>query len=255
MINVRSVLIIEDDQTICEVVRLHLLREGFTVDSVADGDEGLQKVLEGSYSIVLLDLQLQGLGGIDVCKRIREAANHVPIIMLTSRSGEIDKVIGLEIGADDYVTKPFSVYELTARIRARLRATEHASIDSAKDFKEEGHLLVFGALIIDTMRLRVTIDDQLIELTPKEYEVLVFLAQRPGRPFTREDLLEAVWDINAAGYADTVTALMRRLRSKLEKDSARPLYIKTVRGIGYRFAEVHEIHSPSPNSHECEEDA
>ncbi len=235
----RSILIVEDDDSICQVIRLHLEREGFLTEATASGDEGLKKALEKEYSLIILDLQLQGLGGIEVCKKIREQKKYVPIIMLTSRSAEIDKVIGLEVGADDYVTKPFSVYELTARIRARLRIADKPGESSEAENKSQ--TLVFGNLSIDVMRRKVVLDGKQIDLTPKEFEVLVFLAQRPGRPFTREILLESVWNLNAPGYADTVGALIQRLRKKIERDPARPMFVRTVRGVGYRFVEQHEF--------------
>ena len=240
-----SILVIEDDPSICQVIQTHLQREGFAVVTTADGGDGLERALSGQFGLVLLDLQLEGIGGIDVCKRIRKQNEALPIIMLTSRAEEIDKVIGLEVGADDYITKPFSVYELTARIRARLRVK--ASPTSQRE-KNESQILVFGNLSIDLDRRRVLRSDVPIELTATEFDVLAFLAQCPGLPCSRELLLEEVWNLDAPGYIDTVTALIQRLRQKIEPDSANPIYILTVRGVGYRFVEQGELDAGlSPN--------
>ena len=238
----RTVLIIEDDDSIRQIISLHLENEGFQTESTPDGEQGLQKALQRNFALVILDLQLHGMGGIEVCKRIRELKKFLPIIILTSRANEIDKVIGLEIGADDYMTKPFSVYELTARIRSRLRnASQHVLTETIS--KADNYLRVFGGLSIDVDRRRVTIDGNEIDLTRTEFDVLAYLSEKPGHPFTREALLESVWNVQAAGYEDTVSALIQRLRKKIEADPAIPRYVRTVRGVGYRFVEPYELES------------
>ncbi len=244
----KTILLIEDDPSICQVITLHLQREGFNVLSVPDGGEGLRIAREGDAALVILDLQLQGLGGIEVCKLIRKENQILPIIILSTRAEEIDKVIGLEIGADDYVTKPFSVYELAARIRARLRIAEQPHFGSSRDSSQGAEprssgVLTFGSLIIDVNRRKVTRAGVPIHLTATEFDVLVFLAEFPGQPVSREMLLESVWNLDAPGYADSVTALIQRLRQKIEVDPANPLFIQTVRGVGYRFAELEELDS------------
>ncbi len=234
----RTVLLIEDDQSTCDVIECHLLNDGFGVDRAADGESGLAKALEGAYDLVILDLNLPLLNGIDVCTRIRESRLDVPIIMLTSRSSEIDKVIGLEIGADDYVVKPFSIHELMARVRARLRWQHRAN---KSELPEKGSVLSFGPLAIDMIKRKALLNCSVLPLTLKEFDVLAFLANHPGRPFSRSELLHAVWGLASAGYEDNVTQLVVRLRKKLELNPDSPLFIKTVMGIGYRFIEQEEL--------------
>lgn len=225
-----KVLLIEDDANIVELLRLNLTQLGYEFEHADNGEAGVERALHGSPSVVVLDLQLPRLNGFDVCKAIRSKSPHLPIIMLTSRNSEVDTVLGLELGADDYVTKPFSVAELTARIRARMRnagATETSGSDDG--------ILSFGDLVIDDIRRTVVVRGTTVELTAMEFDLLSFLAHNPGRPFTRDELLQSVWCISCAGYEDNVNSAILRLRKKIEKDPARPRRIHTVRGVGYKF--------------------
>ena len=234
----RTVLLIEDDESTREVITCRLGDDGFSVDWADNGEAGLAKALEGDYALIVLDINLPLLSGIEICARIRASNISIPIIMLTSRDSEIDKIVGLEIGADDYIVKPFSLHELMARIRARLRA--HGK-QLATDPSAEVNELSFGPLVIDLDKRTARLNGRLLQLTVKEYEVVVLLASSPGRPFTRAELLSRVWGVSSEGYEDSVTQLMVRLRKKLEPDSGMLVFIKTVPGIGYRFAELDEL--------------
>ncbi len=236
----RTILLIEDDDSTRQVVECHLRNDGFGVDWADNGEAGLAKALEGDYALLILDVNLPLLNGIEICARIRANNSRVPIIMLTSRDSEIDKVVGLEIGADDYVVKPFSVHELMARVRARLR--QYSRQEAAEPYADEDQLW-FGPLVIHLPKRTVHLNGLTVPLTLKEFDVVVLLASHPGRPFTRAELLKKVWGVATVGYEDSVTQLMVRLRKKLEPDSERPIFIKTVTGIGYRFVERSELES------------
>lgn len=226
----KKVLIIEDEKSISDIIKFNLIKEGFTVDTAYDGQDGLNKALSESPDIILLDVMLPLMDGFAVCKKVRETS-AVPIVMLTAKEEEVDKVLGLELGADDYITKPFGMRELIARIKANIRRTELMSSkqDAPSNIKE------FGNLAIDLNRYEVRKDGQTLELTLREFELLKYLAEREDRVFSREQLLEEVWGYEYYGDIRTVDVTVRRLREKLEDDSSSPKYIMTKRGIGYYF--------------------
>jgi DNA-binding response OmpR family regulator len=232
-------LIIEDDEDIADVVSLHLKDLGLTAERAVDGRSGLQKALENTYAIVILDLMLPKMDGLAVCARIREKNPATPILMLTAKSEEIDRVLGLEIGADEYITKPFSVRELVARIKALLRRVQ-AGKDSAAGAAEKGRIEI-GALVLDFDKRKVTREGATIELTVKEFDLLALFARTPGRTYSRTDLLNLVWGYQFEGYEHTVNSHINRLRAKIESDPGHPRYLRTVWGVGYRFAEAAEL--------------
>ena len=232
-------LIIEDDKDIADVVSLHLKDLGLDAERAMDGRTGLQKALENRYALVILDLMLPKMDGLAVCARIREKNPAMPILMLTAKSEEIDRVLGLEIGADEYVTKPFSVRELVARIKALLRRVQ-ADKDAAATGKEKGRIEI-GALVLDFEKRKVTRDGVTIDLTVKEFDLLALFARTPGRTYSRTDLLNLVWGYQFEGYEHTVNSHINRLRAKIEEDPGHPRYLRTVWGVGYRFAETAEL--------------
>ncbi len=228
-----KILLVEDDRVLRETLTYHLEHQGYTVIQVGDGLTALEKMRSEGPDLVLLDVMLPGLDGFEVCRRIRETSD-VPIIMLTARTEESDKVLGLEWGADDYVTKPFNLRELQARIKAhlrreaRLRGTEELSADESRP-------LVFGDLVVDVMRHEASLAGVKLDLKPKEFELLVFLMRHRGIVLSRELILERVWGWDFAGNTRTVDVHIRWLREKIERNPAEPQRIITVRGIGYRF--------------------
>jgi DNA-binding response OmpR family regulator len=221
------ILVVEDEPMVAEVVERYLRRDGYDVDVVHDGEAALTTFEASPPDLIVLDLMLPFVDGIEVCKRVR-ARGATPIIMLTARGEEIDKLVGLEIGADDYVTKPFSPRELAARVKAVLRRT--AQLPAAN-----GDALRFGNLRINSATRRVDNEQGEVTLTAREFDLLHYLASNPGQVFTRDQLLEAVWDISFPGDDGTVTVHMRRLRAKVEADPSRPRHLKTVWGVGYKF--------------------
>ena len=233
-------LIIEDDEDIADVVSLHLKDLGLTAERAVDGRTGLQKALENTYALVILDLMLPKMDGLAVCARIREKNPATPILMLTAKSEEIDRVLGLELGADEYVTKPFSVRELVARIKALLRRVQADKDAAAAGAVEKGRIEI-GALVLDFDKRRVTREGATIELTVKEFDLLALFARTPGRTYSRTDLLNLVWGYQFEGYEHTVNSHINRLRAKIETDLGHPRYLRTVWGIGYRFAEAAEL--------------
>ena len=222
------ILVVEDDPTVAEVVERYLMREGYSVETETDGAAGLQRALAAPPDLVVLDLMLPSLSGLEVCRRLRDQA-PVPVIMLTARSSEVDRVTGLELGADDYVAKPFSPRELTARVKAVLRRAS-GSIDA----RGEPPILRFGDLELDSTTHEVRVRGDIVELTAKEFELLGHLMRHPRKAFRREELLDRVWGF-AYGDTSTVTVHVSRLREKIEADPAAPRYVRTVRGVGYRF--------------------
>lgn len=229
----RKVLIIEDDQPIVEILKFNLEKEGYEVDYALDGLTGFNKALSGECDLILLDVMLPGMDGFEVCRKVREKS-AVPIIMLTAREEEVDKVLGLELGADDYMTKPFSIRELTARVKANLRRTVSENT-AAVSSKNDGNIIVSGDLMINMERYEVQKRGQVIEITLREFELLKFLAMQPEKIFTRESLLENVWGYEYYGDVRTVDVTVRRLREKIEDDPGMPRYIVTKRGVGYYF--------------------
>ena len=236
----KRVLIIEDDKDITDLVEIHLGDLGYSLDKAYDGESGLLKAQTKSYDLVLLDLMLPKLEGLEVCKRIREKDKALPIIMLTSRSEEMDKILGLELGADDYIVKPFSIRELIARVKANLRSVEAIKEEVAKETELKSELHI-GELRIDFVKRKVVLGVDTIELTAKEFDLLSHFAQHPGRSYSRGELLSSVWGYQFSGYEHTVNSHINRLRNKIEKNPADTLYIKTVWGIGYRFVEPEEV--------------
>jgi len=225
----KRVLLIEDDRDIVELVRYNLEREGFHVDSATDGNTGLAQIRKTPPDILLLDLMLPKLSGLDICKEIRrdQSLNRLPILMLTARGEEADRVVGLEMGADDYVTKPFSPRELGARVKALLRRTEPAG--------ETPRLIESRGLTIDPSSYRVAHDGQPVTLSTLEFRLLYYLATRPNRVFSRDQLLDAVWGTERFVTPRSVDVYIRRLREKVETDADHPAFLKTVRGAGYMF--------------------
>ncbi len=223
----KHILVVEDDPTISEVVARYLQREGYEAEIALDGEEALSRAAEINPDLVVLDLMLPKIDGYEVCRMLR-AKGAVPIIMLTAKGEETDKLVGLNLGADDYMTKPFSPRELVARVKAVLRRSAMPPVDS-------GDMLRYPDLSIDPRARQVVANGRDVELTAKEFDLLMFLAQYPGRVFTREQLLNDVWDYAFAGDSSTVTVHIRRLREKIERDPARPRHLLTVWGVGYKF--------------------
>ncbi len=224
----RTILVVDDETTLRETLVEALELEGYRAIPAADGREALVTFRAEHPDLVLLDLMLPELSGVEVC-RILRAESAVPIIMLTARDGEVDKVVGLELGADDYVTKPFSLRELTARIRAIFRRAEQAAATQAQP------VIDLGTVQVDLAGHRVLRDGQAVPLKPKAFELLAFLVRNPGQVFTREQLLERVWGYDYAGETRTVDVHVHWLRAELEEDPAAPQFLHTVRGVGYVF--------------------
>jgi two-component system response regulator RegX3 len=224
------VLVVDDEPAIRDAVSYALRSEGFEVDTVADGESGLDAATRGDHDVVVLDLMLPGMSGTEVCRRIR-AESAIPIIMLTARGAELDRVLGLEVGADDYVTKPFSMAELLGRIRAILRRRE-------LDRSGRAERLRVGSLELDPMRHEARVDGEPKRLTPSEFKLLLLLGQEPERVFSRREIMQHLWDSEYVGDQRACDIHISNLRQKLERDPARPQRIVTVRGIGYKLAAV-----------------
>jgi DNA-binding response OmpR family regulator len=229
--------VIEDERDIAELIRLHLADLDFSVTISCDGNTGLRHASAGSWDLVILDLRLPGIDGLEICRRIRQDSKTVPILMLTSKSSELDRVVGLEIGADDYVTKPFSVLELIARVKALLRRAE---LHRGGVAQEESEVRV-GCVAIDPATRGVTIHGEAVELTAREFDLLLHFATNPGRVFRRLELLDSVWGYGHDGYEHTVNSHINRLRAKIETDPAHPELIVTVWGVGYKMNVVADI--------------
>ena len=228
----RTVLVIDDEQPIVEILKFNLTKEGYAVLEAYDGAAGLELALNKNPDLILLDVMLPKMDGFEVCRKLREKSS-VPIIMLTAREEEVDTVLGLELGADDYMTKPFSVRELTARVKANLR---RMTIDKASgNTPDNGSVIVSGDLVINMERYEVKKRDKAVDITLREFELLKFLALQPEKIFTRENLLENVWGYEYYGDVRTVDVTIRRLREKIEDDPGMPRYIITKRGVGYYF--------------------
>ena len=233
----KTVLIVEDEQNIVDILSFNLEREGYDTLEAYDGNTGLQLALEQNPDLVLLDLMLPGMDGFEVCRRIRETGSAVPILMLTAREEETDKVLGLELGADDYITKPFGMRELLARVKANIRRSAMAPVQGEQAQPASGNKLELGRVTVDQEKATVYKDGNPLELTQREYDLICYLASQPGKVFSREALMEHVW--NYEGYVGDVRAVdvaVRRLREKIEDDPASPKFIITKRGMGYLFA-------------------
>ncbi len=228
----KKILIIEDDPEIIKLLEIHLTDLIYSTFKAVDGETGLKMALETDYDLIILDLTLPIMDGVEVCKKLR-VKKSTPIIMLTAKSEEIDRVLGLEIGADDYITKPFSIRELLARIKAVMRRTN----TTATPQPQSNSVLSFENLLIDVEKRKIIVNGERIELSPKEFELLVLMASNPGRNYSRSELLNMIWGYNFEGYEHTVNSHINRLRAKIESDMANPTYILTTWGVGYKFNE------------------
>ena len=222
------ILIVEDEESVLDPLELLLSKEGFTIETARDGREALEKFAKTNPDLILLDLMLPEVSGTEVCRQIR-AKSQVPIIMLTAKDTEVDKVVGLELGADDYVVKPYSKAELVARIKAVLRR------NNADAFVNQGGSISAGPVVIDVERHQVSINGENIALPLKEFELLEFLVRNSGRVLTRTQLIDRVWGSDYFGDTKTLDVHVKRLRAKIEQDPANPVYIQTIRGLGYKF--------------------
>lgn len=231
----KRILVVEDQPDIADLVAMHLRDLGHRVDCVHDGPSGYEAARSGRYDLIVLDIMLPGRDGLDIVRALRMERITTPVLMLTARSTEIDRVLGLELGADDYLTKPFSIPELQARVKAMLRRVEMQAPSGTT--VAAGERIEIGELTIDCMRREVRINDRPVALTAREFDLLAHFARNPGRAFTRMQLLDAVWGTSFAGYEHNVNTHINRLRSKIEIDPARPRYVLTVRGVGYRFTD------------------
>ncbi len=229
----KKILVVDDEKPIVTVLKLNLQKEGYVVYEAYDGEEAVNKARLLEPDLILLDVMLPKMDGFTVCKTIREKSS-VPILMLTAREEEVDKVLGLELGADDYITKPFSVRELMARVKANMRrsAMENAPVEEEQD----SEVINIGKFQLKCNRYELTKDGKVIDVTIREFELLKFLAKRPDKMFTRQELLEHVWDYEYYGDVRTVDVTIRRLREKIEDDPSQPKYLMTKRGIGYYLA-------------------
>lgn len=229
----QTILVVEDEVSIATLLKYNLERVGYEVLLAHDGKEGLDMALEHLPDLILLDLMLPTMDGMEVCKELRSQKKNIPIIMLTARDDEFDKVLGLELGADDYMTKPFSPREVIARVKAVLRRFN----SSFQEEKKEKKYYHFGKLEVYPERYEAFLDNQPLEFTPKEFELLVYLVENKNRVLTRDQLLSAVWNYDFAGDTRIVDVHISHLRDKIEENSRKPKFIKTVRGIGYKFEE------------------
>ncbi len=234
----KHVLVIEDDKDITELLTIHLKDLGCKVTAAHDGEKGYAQTQKNKFDLIVLDIMLPTMDGLEICRRVRADKILTPILMLTAKSEELDKVLGLEVGADDYLTKPFSVREFIARVKAIFRRAE-AMLNESASAEKAAHIR-FGAIEIDRERRKILLNGKRIDLTAKEFDLLLLFATHPGKTYTREQLLELVWGYQFNGYDHTVNSHINRLRSKIEEDMSKPKYILTAWGVGYRFAELEE---------------
>ncbi len=231
----RRVLIVEDEPDIARLVRSHLNDIGCDADIAGDGATAMQRFNGGDYQLVVLDLMLPDTDGLSLCRQMRQSGDYLPILMLTAKSGELDRVLGLEMGADDYLSKPFSIAELLARIKALFRRVD--ALSQQRDESPVEEQIRCGGLQIDVVRRGVQVDGRPVELTAREFDLLLFFARQPGRVFSRVQLLDQVWGYNHEGYEHTVNSHINRLRAKIESEPSKPRYVLTVWGVGYKFAD------------------
>ena len=229
----KNILVVEDDPDIGAMLSINLRDEGYLVEIANDGAEGLKRLKAQRYDLLVLDLMLPGVDGLEICRQMRNMEHYQPIIIISAKASETQRILGLELGADDYLTKPFSVPELVARIRALFRRI--AAMQGQAQGKTE--TIRIGELMIDPLSHQVKLGDSTILLTVKEFELLLFFARNPGKVFTRIALLDQVWGYSHDGYEHTVNSHINRLRAKIEREPANPEYIQTVWGVGYKFAE------------------
>lgn len=231
-----KILVVDDEKSIVTLLQYNLEQSGYSVITALDGEEGLNRAIAEKPQLIILDLMLPKLDGIEVCKQLRQQKIMVPILMLTAKDDEFDKVLGLELGADDYMTKPFSPREVVARIKAILRRSQ-ISQEAGESNDEREDVLKLNELEIYHDRYEAFFKGKLLELTPKEFELLLYLAQHKGRVLTRDQLLSAVWNYDFAGDTRIVDVHISHLREKIEEDTRKPIYIKTIRGLGYKLEE------------------
>jgi DNA-binding response OmpR family regulator len=230
----KHILVVEDDPDISHLLEINLKDIAFQVDVVNNGVDGLNRASNHDYQLIVLDLMLPGMDGLELCRRLRSQSVNIPVLMLTARSSELDRVLGLELGADDYLTKPFSIKELQARVKAILRRVELSAKQLATNPDEK---IEVASLLIDVSGRNVFIDHNPVELTAKEFDLLLYFARNPGRVYSRGQLLDHVWGYSHSGYEHTVNSHINRLRKKIEKNPQQSQYIETVWGVGYRFRE------------------
>lgn len=231
-----KILVVDDEKSIVTLLQYNLEQSGYSVITALDGEEGLNRAIAEKPQLIILDLMLPKLDGIEVCKQLRQQKIMVPILMLTAKDDEFDKVLGLELGADDYMTKPFSPREVVARIKAILRRSQ-ISQEAGESNDEREDVLKLNELEIYHDRYEAFFKGRILELTPKEFELLLYLAQHKGRVLTRDQLLSAVWNYDFAGDTRIVDVHISHLREKIEEDTRKPIYIKTIRGLGYKLEE------------------
>jgi DNA-binding response OmpR family regulator len=234
----RRILLIEDDRDIAHLVQLHLQDLGCEVTLAHDGIVGLEQATSKPYDLIILDLMLPGVEGLELCRRLRTKPTYTSILMLTAKSSELDRVIGLEVGADDYLTKPFSIRELLARVKALFRRAEAFVVNAAAGPQKT---IRAGDLVIDVEKRKVMLGEKPADLTAKEFDLLLQFAQHPGRVYSRSQLLDLVWGYGHEGYEHTVNSHINRLRAKIERNPARPDFILTVWGVGYKFSDLEDL--------------
>lgn len=234
-----NIVIVEDDKSIAEMLQFHMREQGFDVTYFSDGELARQYLLEESCSLVILDIMLPGCNGLDVCKQVRHEKPELPILMLTSLSGEADRVIGLELGADDYLTKPFSMRECVARVKALLRRSQLAHND--KEEANSAEQLQIAELTLDARSRVVQLGSKPVELTAREFDLLFYLVKNKGRVFSRSQLLDAIWGYSHDGYEHTINTHINRLRNKLKRNEEKADFIQTVWGVGYKFSDENPL--------------
>ena len=235
-VNSHSILVVEDNKDLLNLLKINLSDQGYSVYTAENGIAALDMYHTHKPDLIVLDVMLPKMDGFDVCKKIRSEDRSIPILMLTAKAEEVDKVLGLELGADDYMTKPFSIREFLARVKAMFRRADL----SLEEDKEGDDILEFDELIVDTAKRKVTLRGETIDLTSKEYDLLLLFFRNPGKAYSREELLNTVWGYSYDGHSHTVNSHINRLRSKIEEDPSEPHYIRTVWGVGYRFADNEE---------------
>ncbi|MFT5758609.1 MAG: two-component system alkaline phosphatase synthesis response regulator PhoP [Alteromonadaceae bacterium] len=228
-----TILVVEDEQDIADLIAVHIRELSLEVVHSLTGERALELAMNNNYALIILDVMLPGISGLDVCRQVREKKPEQAILMLTSRTSETDRVVGLELGADDYMTKPFSVRELQARVRSQLRRAH--VISNMQQKNEPSKILTLGKLQIDSVQHRVLLAGERLDLTSTEFDLLLFLASHPEQVFSREQLLSSVWGYHHSGYEHTVNSHINRLRNKLEKNPTKPEIVQTVWGVGYKF--------------------
>jgi DNA-binding response OmpR family regulator len=227
----KKVLIVEDDPNISQLIQIHLKDLDYDIQIHNNGKKGFEEANSSQFDLIILDIMLPDMDGIAICQRLRALDNYTPILMITAKSEEIDKVIGLESGADDYITKPFKIREFIARVKAIMRRQDQFALIAGKDLKQ----IRFKTLEIDEKKRKVVLEQKRIDLTPKEFDLLLLMARNPGRSYSRGELLELIWGYDFSGYEHTVNAHINRLRAKVEQDPNNPTFILTTWGVGYRF--------------------